>query len=227
MKRVLIAMGFALVSGNVLSQELPERLSLPALLRLVAERSPRLAVERAGIEAAEADLVTAGAIPNPTVSIGRMRPNGGVPNTVVDASRQQQAGVELPVLIAGQRGARVDAAEQGVLGARARVVQAANEIALRAAELFAGLQAAQERAAVLADAQGEYERAAALVSGRQSSGMASRYDLARVEMEVAGIAVRLSDARADAAERNPPASPRCSARRAGVRLPRGCWRLPA
>jgi cobalt-zinc-cadmium efflux system outer membrane protein len=202
MKRVLIAMGFALVSGNVLSQELPERLSLPALLRLVAERSPRLAVERAGIEAAEADLVTAGAIPNPTVSIGRMRPNGGVPNTVVDASRQQQAGVELPVLIAGQRGARVDAAEQGVLGARARVVQAANEIALRAAELFAGLQAAQERAAVLADAQGEYERAAALVSGRQSSGMASRYDLARVEMEVAGIAVRLSDARADAAEKS-------------------------
>jgi cobalt-zinc-cadmium efflux system outer membrane protein len=202
MKRVLIAMGLVLFAGNVLAQELPERLNLPALLRLVAERSPRLAVERAGIEAAEADRVTAAAIPNPTVSIGRMRPSGGIPNTVVDANRQQQAGVELPVLIAGQRGARVEAAEQGVLGARARVAQAANEIALRAAELFAGLQAAQERAAVLAEAQGEYERAAALVSGRHGSGMASRYDLARVEMEVAGIAVRLSDARADAAEKS-------------------------
>jgi cobalt-zinc-cadmium efflux system outer membrane protein len=201
-KRVLIASALALFCGSVLSQDLPERLNLPALLRLVAERSPRLAVERAGIDAAEADRVTAGAIPNPVVSVNRMRPSGGAPNTVVDANRQQQAGVELPVLIAGQRGARVEAAEQGVLGARARVAQAANEIALRAAELFAGLQAAQERAAVLADAQGEIERAAALVSGRQSSGMASRYDLARVEMEVAGIAVRLSEARADAAEKS-------------------------
>jgi cobalt-zinc-cadmium efflux system outer membrane protein len=181
---------------------LPERLSLPALLRLVAERSPRLAIERTGIEAAEADRVTAGAIPNPTISYNRARPSGGMPNTVIDANRQQQAGIELPVLIAGQRGARVEAADQGVLGARARAAQAANELALRAAELFAGLQAAQERAEVLGDAQGEIERAAALVSGRLDSGMSSRYDLARVEMEVAAIAVRQSEARADAAEKS-------------------------
>jgi cobalt-zinc-cadmium efflux system outer membrane protein len=191
-----------LFSGNVLSQELPERLNLPALLRLVAERSPRLAVERIGIEAAQADRVTAGALPNPTISYGYGRPSSGAANSVIDATRQQQAGVELPVLIAGQRSARVEVAEQGVLGARARLVQAASELALRAAELFIGLQAAQERAAVLADAQGEIERAAALVSGRLDSGMASRYDLARVEMEVAGIAVRLAEARADAAEKS-------------------------
>ena len=202
MKRVLVAMACLLISANVRSQELPELLTLPALLRLVAERSPRLAVERAGIDAAEADRVTAGAIPNPTISLGGGRPNGGVANSVIDAGRQQQASIELPVLIAGQRGARVEAAEQGALGARARVAQAAGELALRAAELFAGLQAAQERAAVLADAHGEIERAAALVSGRLDSGMASRYDLARVEMEVAGIAVRLSEARADAAEKS-------------------------
>ena len=202
MKRVLMAMGFALFSANVISQELPERLDLPALLRLVAERSPRLLAERTAIEVAEADRVTAGAIPNPTISYNRARPNGGVPNTVIDANRQQQAGIELPVLIAGQRGARLEVAEQGVLGARARVAQTGGELALRAAELFAGLQAAQERAAVLADAQGDIERAATLVSGRLDSGMASRYDLARVEMEVAAIAVRLSEARADAAEKS-------------------------
>jgi cobalt-zinc-cadmium efflux system outer membrane protein len=181
---------------------LPELLTLPGLLRLVAERSPRLAVERIGIETAEADRTTARALPNPTISYGRSRPSGGAPNSVIDGTRQQQAGIDLPVLIAGQRGARVEAAEQGVLGARARVELAGSELALRAAELFAGLQAAQEKVLVLGEAHGEIERAATLISGRLESGMASRYDLARVEIEVAGIAVRLAEARADAAEKS-------------------------
>ena len=183
------------------AQALPESLTLPALLRLVAERSPRLAVERVGIESAQADLISAGALPNPTLSYNRMRNSSGA-NTVVDGSRQQQAGVDFPLLIAGQRGARVETAEQGVLGARARVDQVSSELALRAAELFTGLQAAQERTAVLAEAQGEFERAAGLISGRLTSGMASRYDLARTEIEVASISVRLADARADAAEKS-------------------------
>jgi cobalt-zinc-cadmium efflux system outer membrane protein len=180
---------------------LPELLTLPELLRLVAERSPRLAVERVAVDAAEAERTTAGALPNPTLSYGRARPSGGTPNSVIDGTRQQQVGIDLPVLVAGQRGARVEAAEQGVLGARARVGLAGSELALRAAELFAGLQAAQEKAAVLSEAHGEIERAVSLISGRLESGMASRYDLARVEIEVAGIAVRLAEARADAAEK--------------------------
>jgi cobalt-zinc-cadmium efflux system outer membrane protein len=182
-------------------EPLPELLTLPALLKLVAERSPRLAVERAGVDAAQADRVTAGALPNPTISYGRSRPSGGA-STVFEGSRQQQAGIDLPLLIAGQRGARIEAADQGVLGAQARVGLASSEFALRAADLFAGLQAAQEKIAVLAEAHGEIERAAALVSGRLASGMASRYELARVEMEVAAIANRLADARADADEKS-------------------------
>jgi cobalt-zinc-cadmium efflux system outer membrane protein len=181
--------------------QLPDIVNLPTVLKLVAERSPRLAVERVGIESAQADLVTAGALPNPTLSYGRTRPSSGA-NTVIEGNRQQQAGVEFPLLIAGQRGARVETAEQGVLGARARVGAAGGELALRAAELFTGLQAAQEKTAVLAEAHGEFERAAGLISGRLNSGMASRYDFARVEIEVASIAVRLADARADAAEKS-------------------------
>jgi cobalt-zinc-cadmium efflux system outer membrane protein len=203
---------------------LPELLTLPELLRLVAVRSPRLAVERVGIDAAQAELTTAGALPNPTISYGRSRPSGGAPNSVIDGTRQQQAGIDLPVLIAGQRGARVEAAEQGVLGARARVELAGSELALRAAELFAGLQAAQEKIVVLGEAQVEIERAAALISGRLESGMASRYDLARVEIEVAGIAVRLAEARADAAEKSAGiaallGAPGWRPRAAGVLLP--------
>lgn len=203
-RRTAAIMALAMLAPGAFAQDgaaLPAALTLPALLNLVAERSPRLAIERAGVDAAEADRVTAGALPNPTLSYGRSRPAGGA-NTVFEGSRQQQAGIDLPLLVAGQRGARVEAAEQGVLGARARAGLARSDLALRAAELFAGLQAAQERAEALATAHGEIERAAALVAGRLESGMASRYDLARVEIEVAGMAARLADARADAAEKS-------------------------
>ena len=50
----------------------PERLTLPVLLQLVAERSPKLAVEQVAIDAAKADRITAGALLNPTVSYGHL-----------------------------------------------------------------------------------------------------------------------------------------------------------
>ena len=179
----------------------PERLTLPMLLRLVAERNPRLAVEKAAIDAAKADQITATALPNPTVSFGQFKPSGGA-NTLFDGSRQQQATVDFPLLIAGQRGARMEAAEQGLLATRARVGLAGNELALHAAELFVGLQASQEKITVLQESRGDVERAAAIVAGRLNSGMASRYDLARVEVELAGVTVRMEDARADRANQS-------------------------
>jgi cobalt-zinc-cadmium efflux system outer membrane protein len=199
-KRSLIVLVLLHFSWNGFCQELPEGLNLAVLLRLVAERSPRLAAERAGIDAAAADRVTAGALPNPSISYGRTRPGSGE-RTVIGGSREVQVGLDVPLLIAGQRAARVEVAEQGLQGAQARVEAARSEITLRAAELFVGLQAAQEKSAVLGEAQTEIERAAALVSGRLQSGMASRYDVARVEIEVAAIAVRLAEARTEAAER--------------------------
>lgn len=200
-----LAIFFALVSATgspARAQDpnavLPERLTLPVLLQLVAERSPRLAAEQAAIDAAEAERITAGALPNPTVSFGRFKPAGGA-NTIFEGSSQQQSTVDVPLLIAGQRGARIEAAEQGMLATRARVGLAGNELALRAAELFVGLQAAQEKVTVLQESRGDIERAAVVVSGRLDGGMASRYDLARVEVELAGVTVREEEARADRA----------------------------
>src|SRR5256885_5906898 len=125
------AMSTASVQAQEPASALPERLTLPILLRLVAERSPRLAVEQVAIDTAEAERITAGALPNPTVSYGRFTPSGA--RTLFDGSQQQQATVDLPLLIGGQRGARIEAAEQGLLATRARVGLAGNELALRAA----------------------------------------------------------------------------------------------
>lgn len=179
---------------------LPARLTLPVLLKLVAERSPRLAAEQFSISVAEADRVTAGALPNPSLSYGRFKPSGGG-NTLFDGTRQQQIGVELPILISGQRGARIEAAEQGILAARARVGLLGSELALRAAELFSDMQAGQERIAKIEESLAEIQRLATVVSGRLESGVASRYDLTRVEIELAGVAARLAEARTDQADR--------------------------
>jgi cobalt-zinc-cadmium efflux system outer membrane protein len=180
---------------------LPARLTLPILLRLVAERSPRLAIEQVAIESAEAERISAGAMPNPSISYGRFKPSGGV-HTLFEGSRQQQTTLDLPLLIGGQRGARIEAAEQGLLATRARVRLAGNELALRAADLFVGLQAAQEKAAMLEESAAEVERIVAIVSGRLASGAASRYELTRVEVEHAGVNARLADARAEVAEKS-------------------------
>jgi len=180
---------------------LPDRLTLPILLRLVAERSPRLAVEQVAIDSAQAERITAGALPNPTLSYGRFTPSGGAA-TLFEGSRQQQTTLDLPLLIGGQRGARIEAAEQGLLAARARVGLAGNELALRAADLFVGLQAAQEKVRLLEESAAEIERVVAIVSGRLASGAASRYDLTRVEIELAGMNARLADARAELAEKS-------------------------
>jgi cobalt-zinc-cadmium efflux system outer membrane protein len=205
-RRIAIFLAVSTLSAaSVLAQEpasaLPEHLTLPILLRLVAERSPRLAVEQTAIDAAEADRITAGALPNPTVSYGRFTPSGGA-RTLFNGSQQQQATLDFPLLIGGQRGARIDAAEQGLLAARARVGLAGNELALRAADLFVGLQSAQEKASMLEESAAEIKRVVAIVSGRLDSGAASRYDLTRVEVELAGMNARLLDARADMADKS-------------------------
>src|SRR5689334_15543300 len=123
----------AVASAYAQDTTLPEQLTLPVLLRLVNERSPRLAAEQTSIDAANAERVTAAAYPNPTISYGRFRPSGGG-NTLFEGSRQEQSTLDYPLQLIGQRGARIEAAEQGLLAARARVGATGNEISLRAAE---------------------------------------------------------------------------------------------
>lgn len=180
---------------------LPQHLTLPTLLKLVAERSPRLAVEQVAIESAQAERISAGARPNPTISYGRFTPSGGA-RTLFEGSLQQQASVDLPLLLGGQRGARIEAADKELLAARARVGLAGSELALRAADLFVGLQAAQEKAAMIAASAAEVERIVAIVSGRLDSGAASRYELTRAQVELASANARLADARGDVAEKS-------------------------
>jgi len=180
---------------------LPESVDLPAVLRLVREVSPRLALERQAVAGAEAGVTVAGAYPNPVVSYGRLRPSGGQA-TQFDGSRQEAGTIELPLLIAGQRAARVDKAERELEAARARVASGASSLAAEASSAYVALLAAQEKVTLLAAATDELARLRDIVAGREASGMASRYDLLRLEVELTGTRTKLQLARADVSDQS-------------------------
>src|ERR1051325_9479486 len=94
------------------SAQLPERVTLDEALRIVSE-GPRVVASQRDADAARADRDAAGAFANPNLSIGRARPSGGE-RTIFDANSQDQASLELPVPIFGQRAARVQVAERQV-----------------------------------------------------------------------------------------------------------------
>lgn len=183
------------------SAALPESVDLPALLRIVREVSPRLAVERQSVTITETNRIAAGAYPNPTVSYGYTRQGGGQ-QTVFSGRRQDQATFELPLLIAGQRGARIEKAEREIEAARARVAAGASSLAAEVGVGLVALQAAQDKAALQSNANEELERLRGIVAGRTDLGMASRYDLARIEVELGSARTKLEDARGDIADRS-------------------------
>jgi cobalt-zinc-cadmium efflux system outer membrane protein len=180
------------------SAQLPERVSLEELLRIVSE-GPRVAASQRDADAARADRDAAGAFANPSLTLGRSRPSGGE-RTIFDADRQDQASLELPVPIFGQRAARVQLAERQVERAQWQVQSTLGEAKKSAALGFVRLLVAQEQLALRLRARGEIERIRGIVSGRLDSGVASRYDLARADAELSLASVGVQKAEAEVAE---------------------------
>ena len=180
------------------SAQLPERVTLEEVLRIVSE-GPRVAASQRDADAARADRDAAGRFANPSLSFGRSRPSGGE-RTIFDADRQDQASLELPVPIFGQRSARVQVAERQVERAQWQVQSTLGEAKKGAALGFVRLLVAQEQLALRLRARGEIERIRGIVSGRLDNGMASRYDLARADAELSLASVGVQKAEAEVAE---------------------------
>jgi len=180
------------------SAQLPERVTLEEVLRIVSE-GPRVAASQRDADAARADRDAAGALANPSLSIGRARASGGE-RTIFDANSQDQASLELPVPIFGQRAARVQVAERQVERAQWQVRSTLGEARKSAALEFVRLLATQESLALRQRARAEIERIRGIVAGRLDNGMASRYDLARADAELSLSSIGVQKAEAEAAE---------------------------
>jgi cobalt-zinc-cadmium efflux system outer membrane protein len=81
------------------------------------------------------------------------------------------------------------------------VISGASSLAAEAGAAYVALLAAQDKSMLLAEANGELERLRNVIAGRQASGMSSRYDLTRIDVELGGFRAKLDESKADIADR--------------------------
>ncbi|QWP77056.1 TolC family protein [Lysobacter sp. K5869] len=177
----------------------PESVDLPTVLTLARGASPRLELERKQIALAQAARATAGAYPNPTLSFERARQPGELTNFSSKVAKQWS--VQQPILLPGQRSSRIRAADLGVDAARSRLTATTNDLTADAGSAYVELLQAQRKRAALEQGMADLDRLRGIVAGRQSAGMASRYDLLRVDVELADWRTKLAEAEADLTDR--------------------------
>lgn len=198
MKPVLPMILLALAAGPSPAAALPPAVDLRTVLQFARDASIPVAVERTGVDAARAERVSATALPNPTMGYVRHRQPGRLTN--FDSDRANDWSLEQPLLLGGQRGARDKAASHAVETASARVALAQHALASQAAAAYVGLLLAQKRVTLLREGLEDLERLRGVVAGRRASGLASEYELARVEVEEASWRARVADAEATQVE---------------------------
>lgn len=177
---------------------LPHSISMTQLFSIIRDISPRFAAIRGRIEIARAEVAGAAVLPNPRITYGRYQ-LASSRNTMFDGRAQENVLLEIPILIAGQRGARVETAQRRVEAAEAGVEAEFVGLVREAWGLFVKMQAGRERVTVLTQAVEEMTSLHTLVSGREKAGSASPYDVLRIAMELKTVETRLENATADRA----------------------------
>jgi cobalt-zinc-cadmium efflux system outer membrane protein len=180
------------------ASSLPRAVSISQLLRIARDQSPRFAAARTRIESARAEVVGAGILPNPRITYGHYQLSSRV-NTMFDGKAQEEVTLEVPVLIAGQRSARVEAAEKRVEAAEAGVEADFAGLIREVWGLFVKLLAGRERVEILDQAARDINGLRSLVAGREQAGSASQYDVLRISVEAKSLETRLETARSELA----------------------------
>src|SRR5262249_49179057 len=162
------------------SAVLPAIVAMRDVMTLLDERSPRTRAERATIDVAAADRITANSLPNPSISYGGVHLVSGLST---GATSQHQVVVEQPLLLFHQRDARRSAADLNVEVERARVAESLAARRMDVRQAFAELLGKQEQLRVLETSLADLERVTSVVRGRTEAGERSRYELVRIETE--------------------------------------------
>jgi outer membrane protein, heavy metal efflux system len=178
----------------------PVETTLADVLRLAREANPRVDLAREAVALADADRRTAAEFPNPTLGFGREKPNGGAP-TLFDGRYVDDVTLDVPLPAPGLRGARKRAADQSLDAARSGVQAHANTLAADAGVAFIALLRSQDEVEVLTAAQTELGRLHDVVAARRATGVASDYDVLRLDVEIASWRSRLDEARTEVVDK--------------------------
>ena len=191
---VLVAAVLSFDAAAADSAAPPAETTLADVLRLAREASLRANLERSQIDLASADRRTAAEWPNPNLAFGRERPHGGE-QTLFDGQYVDDVSLDVPLPAPGLRGARKRAADHALDAARSGAVAHVNTLAANAGTAFIELLHSQRDVAVLTNAQAELDRLHEVVAARRATGVASDYDVLRLDVEIATWRSRLDEAR--------------------------------
>ena len=189
-----VALLVAAAGGASAQAPLPATVTIDDVLRLLNERSPRTAADRATIDIAAADRVTARTYPNPDVSYGAVHLVSGLSTGAIT---QHQLVFDEPLLLFKQRQARLGAADLNVSAEQARVAETLGGRRLRVRQAFATLLSRQQQFAVIQGSVADLQRVQDVVRGRAAAGERSDYDVARIETETERVRVEMMNAEAD------------------------------
>lgn len=184
-----------LATSAVHAQTPPDSIDLATVIQLARGDNPRLVVEEQDVAIARADRMTAGARPNPSVSFTGSHQPGEITN--YEGRGALDGTIELPLLLGGQRSARIRAADQGIVAARSRLAATGNELAAEAGAAFVNLLVAQKKRDLQARNMQELDRLREIVAGRRAAGMASEYDLLRIDVALETWRTELAETETD------------------------------
>ncbi len=191
---IFVLTGAAASTTFAQTPPLPAAVTIDDVLRLLNDRSPRTAADRASIDVTAADRITARTYPNPDVSYGAAHLVSGLSTGAVT---QHQIVFDEPLLLFKQRRARLDAADLNVNAEQARVARTLSDRRLQVRQAFATLLSRQQQVTAIQESVADLQRVEGVVRGRAEAGERSDYDVARIETETERVRVEVMNAEAD------------------------------
>jgi cobalt-zinc-cadmium efflux system outer membrane protein len=193
----------ALALGPAARGEDAVRLTLDEALAGLRRQNPELLAGALQVRAAHGDVITAGLLPNPTLSagvgnfpLGRTNPSGiGVGDTVVS-----QVGLEEEVLLPGKRGARLTAARRREDAAAEERADLERRLTFELRARFVALLEASERLRLAHENLDRYRETVRVSEARAREGEISHADLDKIALEQRGFEREVADAETDRRE---------------------------
>jgi cobalt-zinc-cadmium efflux system outer membrane protein len=200
---VTAAILFAGICGKHASAQEGQRPPLPDAGPMLTQRlaieklrqdNLQLAAAKLDLTATRADVISAGLLPNPALSVGANFLAHGV---LTGGEGDVTAVLSQQLPIAGQVGLRKDAAQAFATASEREYAAIAWGLIGDMRKAYVDLQIAQARWRVLAASTGDLDRVEAVISERAAAGANPQYDKIRVGVEKSNLESRLAEARAD------------------------------
>lgn len=174
-----------------------ERLTLPQARTLMLERNHDLRIARHAVQGAEADVVIAGARPNPSLSVGssRIGPGSGTDPAPLRRRIENTVGVSQVFERGNRRELRTQVAEFAAAAARSDQGDVERQQRVAVEHAYYELVLAQDKQRIAAETAALFDKTIDAAERRVKAGDLSRADLARLTVDALRARNELQSAR--------------------------------